>query len=67
MIILLIRKSHDGLELSRFCFCRLNILEVTGKLQQANAEESNPGLYNDVFQVFARHKNNEFGIFYFGL
>ncbi|KAI5403460.1 uncharacterized protein LOC127085373 isoform X2 [Lathyrus oleraceus] len=29
---------------------KLNILEVTGKLQQANAEESNPGLYNDVFQ-----------------
>ncbi|CAK8568763.1 unnamed protein product [Lathyrus sativus] len=29
---------------------KLNILEVTGKLQQAKAEESNPGLYNDVFQ-----------------
>ncbi|CAI8599761.1 unnamed protein product [Vicia faba] len=28
---------------------KLNILEVTGKLQ-ANAEESKPGLYNDVFQ-----------------
>ncbi|XP_058780642.1 uncharacterized protein LOC131654713 [Vicia villosa] len=35
---------------------KLNILEVTGKLQQANAEESNPGLYNDVFQ---EEQNND--------
>jgi hypothetical protein len=47
------KKNHGGLELSRFCFCRLNILEVTGKAQ-ANAEESNPGLYN-VPQVFTEH------------
>lgn len=33
------------IDLSRFYFCRLNILEVTGKTQ-ANAEESNLGLSN---------------------
>jgi len=36
--------------LRRFLFCRLNILEVTGKAQ-VNAEGSNPGLCNEL-QVF---------------
>jgi hypothetical protein len=59
------KKNHGGLELSRFCFCRLNILEVTGKAQ-TNAEENNPGLYN-VPQVSTGHWKNEFEICYFGI
>jgi len=59
------RITTVGLELSRFCFCRLNILEVTGKAQ-ANAEESNLDLYNAP-QVFTGHKKNKSEICYFGI
>lgn len=58
IFLAVIRITTVGLELSRFCFCRLNILEVTGKAQ-ANAEESNLGLYNNAPQVFTGHKKNE--------
>jgi len=45
IFLVIIRITMVGLELRRFCFCRLNVLEVTGK-PQASAEESNLGLYN---------------------